>query len=91
MGQLRRREPMPIVTIARTSARTESRLLMIAAAVMAVFAAGFIAAGLIGIGIEATIVLAVLLGTASMAERDAVREDRRLPRAEASYRVLPLE
>jgi len=75
--------------VPRTPARTESCILLIAASVMAVFSAGFIASGFIGLGVEAAIILAVLLGTAAMAEREAVREDGRLPRAEASFRVRP--
>ncbi len=89
MGNLCRHEPSSIVMVPRTPARTESRILLVAASVMAVFAAGFIAAGFIGLGIEAAIILAVLLGTATMAEREALCEDGRLPRAEASFRMRP--
>lgn len=85
MGKLQRIQPGPIETVARTPARTESRIALGCAMVFGFMAFSFMAAGFIGIGIEAAIISAVMTGTSMMAERDAVREDARLPRAEASY------
>jgi hypothetical protein len=81
------RRPQAIESIPRTCARTESNVALIAFAVVSVFGVGFATTGLFGLAFEAMVVASVLLGTMSMSRRQADLEDRRLPRAEASFRL----